>query len=175
MLITPLQNAVGYGGVITGKLVKPHLLKEVRNMAGEAAITVSGEVVGVPEVDEKNYKIVRDALGEVSLSESKIAYALSEWGVDVRDIGSKTGTGEVAGKGDVAWYVCYYPLENPKYVVSTCIEQGGGGAVAAGPIGASVLGACVAAERGDLDEVTAIGGSSGKSVSVSASSGARTD
>ena len=175
VLITPLQNAVGYGGVITGKLMKPHLLKEVRNTSGEAAITATAEEVSTPQVDEKNYKLVREALGEVSLSESKIAYALSEWGVDVKDIGSKTGTGEVAGKGDVAWYVCYYPLDNPKFVVSCCIEQGGGGAVAAGPIGATVLGACVAADRGDLDEVKAVAGSTGKSIAVSAGSSGRTD
>ena len=175
VLITPLQNAVGYGAVATGKLMKPHLLKEVHNTTGETAVTFTPEVVSEPEVDEKNYKIVREALGEVSLSESKIAWALSEYGVDVKDIGSKTGTGEVAGKGDVAWYVCYYPLKNPKYVVSCCIEQGGGGAVTAGPPGATVLGACVAAERGELTEVKPLAGSSGKSVAVSFGSSARTD
>ena len=174
-LITPIQNAVGYGGVITGKLMKPHLLKEVRNASGSTAIQASAEEVGRPEVEEKHYKIVRDALAEVSLSESKIAYALSEYGVDVKDIGSKTGTGEVAGKGDVAWYVCYYPVDKPKYVVSCCIEQGGGGAIAAGPVGASVLGAVVSAERGDLTEVAPVAGSSGQSVEVSAGSTARTD
>jgi len=174
-LITPLQNAVGYGGVATGKLMKPHLLKEVRNASGDTAIQATAEEVSRPDVEEKHYKTVRDALGEVSLSESKIAYALSEYGVDVKDIGSKTGTGEVAGKGDVAWYVCYYPLDKPKYVVSCCIEQGGGGAIAAGPVGATVLGAVVAAERGTLTEVAPVAGSSGQSVEVSAGSSARTD
>ena len=175
VLVTPLQNAVGYAAVATGKLVKPHLLKEVRNTSGETAVKYEAEQVGTPDVDEKNYKIVREALGEVSLSESKIAYALSEYGVDVKDIGSKTGTGEVAGKGDVAWYVCYYPLKDPKYVVSTCIEQGGTGALVAGPVGAAVLGAMVAAERGDLTEIQAVAGSSGKSVEFTADTSARTD
>lgn len=174
-LVTPLQNAVGYGGVVTGKLMKPHLLREVRNATGGTAITAAAEEVSRPEVDEKHYKTVREALGEVSLSESKIFYALSEYGVDVKDIGSKTGTGEVAGKGDVAWYVCYYPLDKPKFVVSCCIEQGGGGAVVAGPVGASVLGACVAASRGDLTEVKPVAGSSGKSIEVNFGSAARTD
>ena len=174
-LITPLQNAVGYGAVSTGKLMKPHLLKEVRNASGETAVTASADEVRRPDVKEEHYKIVRDALGEVSLSESKIAYALSEYGVDVQDIGSKTGTGEVAGKGDVAWYCCYYPLDKPKYVVATCIEQGGTGALVAGPVGASVLGAVVAAERGDLTEVKPVPGSSGKSVAFTADTSARTD
>ncbi len=175
VLITPLQNAVGYGGVATGKIMKPHLLKEVRNSLDKAAVTFTPETTMVPDVDEKNYEIVRKALDEVSLSESKIAWALSEYGVDVKDIGSKTGTGEVAGKGDVAWYVCYYPNDNPRYVVATCIEEGGGGAVAAGPLGATVLGACVAAERGDLTEVGPVAASTGKSVEHTVAASARTD
>ena len=175
VLITPLQNAVGYAAVATGKLMKPHLLKEVRNASGETAVKASAEQVGTPDVEQKNYEIVRSALGEVSLSDSKITYALSEYGIDVKDIGSKTGTGEVAGKGDVAWYCCYYPLDNPKYVVATCIEQGGTGALVAGPVGANVLGAVVAAERGDLTEVAPVAGSSGKSVEFKADNSARTD
>ena len=88
---------------------------------------------------------------------------------------SKTGTGEVAGKGDVAWYVCYYPAKDPKYVVATCIEEGGGGAVAAGPIGAQVMGAVVAAADGDLTEIGTVAASSGHSVEYNAGSAARTD
>ena len=59
--------------------------------------------------------------------------------------------------------------------MATCIEQGGTGALVAGPVGASVLGAIVAAERGDLTEVKPVGGSSGKSVEFTADTSARTD
>ncbi len=176
VLITPLQNCVAYAAVATGNLMRPHLLKEVRNTSDTPAITFEPEVVSVPDVEAKNYKIVRDALAEVSMDSTPVTNAFADWDIDVTTIGSKTGTGEVAGKGDVAWYVCYYPLDKPKYVVATCIEQGGGGAQAAGPVGAHVMGALLAYERGELGEVGPIAGSTGKSVPLGSSGGeARTD
>lgn len=175
-LITPLQNAVAYGAVATGNLMRPHLLKEVRNTSDTPAVKFEPEVVSVPEVEEKYYKQVREALNYVAVDSTAVTNAFADWGVDVMTIGSKTGTGEVAGKGDVAWYVCYYPVDKPKYVVSTCIEQGGGGAAVAGPVGAHVMGAVLAAERGELTEVGRVAGSSGKSVPLGSSGGeARTD
>ena len=177
VLTTPLQIAVAYGAVATGNIMKPHLFKEVRNGEGAnaAAIEFEPEVVDVPEVEEKYYKEVRDALAEVALGSSDIMSAFADWGVDPTMVGSKTGTGEMAGKEDTAWYVCYYPKDNPKYVVSTCIEQGGGGSAVAGPVGAHVLGALLAAENGELTDIGRVAGSSGKSVEVSSSGGGRTD
>ena len=175
VLITPIQNAVGYAAVATGKMMKPHLLKEIRNTSDRAAVSFEPEVIAEPEVDEANYKIVRDALKEVSLGATSIENAYEKWGIDVKTVGSKTGTGEVAGKGDVAWYVCYYPNDNPRYLVATCIEEGGGGAVAAGPLGAEVLGACVAAEKGELKTIGRIAASSGKSEVTHTDASARTD
>ncbi len=177
VLTTPLQIAVAYGAVATGKIMKPHLFKEVRNGEGAnaAAIKFESEVVSVPEVDDKYYKEVRDALAEVALGSDDIVTAFQDWGVDPKSIGSKTGTGEMAGKEDTAWYVCYYPKDNPKYVVSTCIEQGGGGSAVAGPVGAHVMGALLAVERGELTEVGRVAASSGKSVALASSGGGRTD
>ena len=175
VLVTPLQMAVAYGGVATGNILKPHVFKEARNASDKAAITFTPEVVSVPDVDPKHYKQVREALKEVAGDSDTLINSFAEAGVPLDQIASKTGTGEVAGKGDVAWYVCYTPPDNPKYVVATCIEQGGGGASVAGPVGAEVMGALLANAAGDLDEVGVIAGSSGKSVEYSAGGGARTD
>ncbi len=174
-LITPLQNAVGYAAVATGSLLKPHLLKEVRNSESEPVISVGREVVSVPDVAPENYKLVRDALKLVAADADKVVGACEDYDLDVTTISSKTGTGEVAGKGDVAWFVCYYPQDKPKYVVATCIEQGGGGAQTAGPVGAHVLGAWIKHEKGELDEVGRVAGSNGKSVEVKFGSAARSD
>ncbi|MBR0404817.1 MAG: penicillin-binding protein 2 [Eggerthellaceae bacterium] len=175
VLITPLQNAVAYGAVATGTLMKPHVLKEARNSPEAAPVTFTPEELGVPEVDEANYKILREALKLVSADSPEVTAEFMEWGVDVTTVSSKTGTGEVAGKGDVAWYVCYYPQDKPKYVVASCIEQGGGGALVAGPIGAAVLGAILAYDKGQLTEVKRVPGSSGKSVAVNFGNQARSD
>ena len=174
-LITPLQNAVGYGGVATGKLMKPHILKEVKNTTDKAAATYTPEELATPDVEQKNYDIVRGGLKLVAADAAGVVKAFQEWDIDPTTVSSKTGTGEVAGKGDVAWFVCYYPQDKPKYVVATCIEQGGGGADAAGPVGAHVMGALLAYERGDLKEINRVAGSSGKSVEVKFGSAGRSD
>jgi penicillin-binding protein 2 len=47
-------------------------------------------------------------------------------------VAGKTGTAEVFGSGDYAWYASYAPANDPKYAVVVMIEQGGhGGAVGA--------------------------------------------
>ena len=126
-------------------------------------------------MEEKHYKTVRDALKYVAADAMKVSDVFNEWGIDPTTVASKTGTGEVAGKGDTAWFVCYYPQDKPKYVVSTVIEQGGGGAEAAGPVGANVLSAILAYDKGELKEIKRVAGSSGKSVALSSGSTARTD
>ena len=47
-------------------------------------------------------------------------------------VAGKTGTAEVFGSGDYAWYASYAPADDPRYVVVVMVEQGGhGGSVAA--------------------------------------------
>ena len=175
VLVTPLQLAVGYGGVATGKIVKPHLFKEVRNKPDTPVITFTPEVVSEPKVERKNYELVRSALKEVAKQSDPIVNIFDEHGIDMNDIGSKTGTGEVAGKRDVAWFVCYYPADKPRYVVATCIEQGGGGARIAGPVGAEVMCALIDYENGELEYVGQVAASTGKSVPFPVQNQNRTD
>ena len=60
------------------------------------------------------------------------------------EVAGKTGTAQVAGKDDYAWFVGFAPANNPKYAVAVMIEQGGHGGSIAGPaarqIFASLLG-----------------------------------
>jgi penicillin-binding protein 2 len=48
-------------------------------------------------------------------------------------VAGKTGTAQVFGQGDYAWYASYAPADDPKYVVVVMIEQGGHGGSAAAP------------------------------------------
>jgi cell division protein FtsI/penicillin-binding protein 2 len=54
-------------------------------------------------------------------------------------VAGKTGTAQVAGKDDMAWFVGFAPAENPRYAVAVVIEQGGHGGSVAGPAGRQML------------------------------------
>lgn len=162
VLITPLQLAAAYAGVATGKIMKPHLLKEVRNAQGDAVAGATKETWLTPDVPADHYAIMRDALWGVANEESTVARLFAEYGIDAA---AKTGTAEVAGQDDTAWFACYAPYDNPKYVVACVVEEGGGGAAVAAPIGAEVLDALMRYDAGTLDTVmTPVAGSSGKSI-----------
>ena len=49
------------------------------------------------------------------------------------EVAGKTGTAEVTGKGDYAWYASFAPASDPRYVVVVMIEQGGHGGTSAAP------------------------------------------
>ncbi|MGI6045888.1 MAG: penicillin-binding protein 2 [Eggerthellaceae bacterium] len=176
VLVTPLQVALGYAGIATGKIMKPHLLKEVRNAQGETSVTFEAQEITTPDVSEENLKIVRDALNGVATDNDTIASLIVNNGMDTSNLACKTGTGEVAGHEDCAWFACYAPYDDPKYVVACVVEEGGGGSAVAAPLGLKIMAATLKADQGELKTVKSVGGSSGKSVSVSSSSSsARTD
>ena len=99
VLITPLQLALGYAGVATGKIMKPHLLKEVKNGVGNVVAKYEPEEIGTPDVDPAHLAIVQDALHGVGKENSGVSGAVSSADLDC---GIKTGTAEVAGKADFA-------------------------------------------------------------------------
>ncbi len=172
----PLQIAVAYGAIATGNLMRPHVLKEVYNNQGDVAVSYEPEIMGVPDVSAEHLAMVRDALRGVTTDNADVAACFNTWGIDPATVASKTGTGEKAGQEDYAWFVCYAPFDDPKYVVACVIEQGGGGSATAAPLGAEIMAATLACDAGTLDEVARVAGSTGESVpyEVSNSTG-RTD
>lgn len=173
VLVTPLQVACAYAGLATGKIPKPHLLKEVRNEQGEVAISFTPETVTEPDVDSDYLDYVRSGLHGVATETNDVAPLFAEYGIDA---GAKTGTAEVAGKEDSAWFACYAPFDDPKYVVAVLIDQGGGGSAVAAPIGAEIMNAVLQASEGKLDvQVGTVAGVSGNVVEYVGSGSGRTD
>lgn len=173
VLITPLQLACAYGGIATGKIVRPHLLKEVRNAQDEAVVTASAEVVSEPDVNEEHLAYVRDALRAVITDNAGTARVFNAQGLEAA---GKSGTAEHTDRPDDAWFAAYAPYDDPRYVATCIIEQGGGGSDTAGPIVAAVLGALMRAEAGEAGEVKRVAGSTGRSVAVKyTGSAGRTD
>ncbi len=161
--VTPLQVAVAYGGLATGKIVKPHLLKEVRNASNQVVVSYEPEVVTEPDVDQNHVETVRSALRGVVTDNAEIAELFASSGIKAA---GKTGTAEHTDKGDDAWFACYAPYDDPKYVVVCVVEQGGGGSAVAAPLGAKVMEAVMEADSGAADEssIGRIAGSTGQQV-----------
>ncbi len=173
VLVTPLQLAVAYGGIATGTLMRPHLLKEVRNAQGEIVLSVEPEVLAQPDLNETHLAFVRDALREVVTSNSTVSAHFDAEGVQAA---GKSGTAEHSDTEDDAWYVAYAPYDDPHYLVACIIEQGGGGADVASPLVAKVLGEIMRLDNGgEKGTVGRVAASTGLSVAMSSTSTARTD
>ncbi len=176
VLVTPLQMAVAYGGIATGRIMRPHLLKEVRNETGDVVLQFEPEVVAEPDVDPAHLAIVRDALHGVVQDSGILSPLFSVNGIDAA---GKTGTAEHADdSGDDAWFACYAPYDDPKYVVVCVVEHGGGGSAVAAPLAAEIMAATMADDAGTGDGVMGrIAGSTGKQVEKldTAAASGRTD
>lgn len=162
VLITPLQLAVAYGGIATGKIVKPHLLKEVKNNAGEGVVSAEVEVVAEPDVNKEHLEYVCESLHDMVSKSKAASEAFFEAGIDPVLVSGKSGTAEHADRIPDAWFVTFGPYEDPRYVVACVIEQGDGGADNAAPVAAKVMSALLQSD-GKPDEVGRISGSSGRS------------
>lgn len=149
VLVTPIQAARAYAAVATGKLLQPHLLKEVRNSLGDTVLSFETTEVAQPDVSDDHLAVVRDALHGVATENSSVSedFGQFSWGA-----AAKTGTAEVAGKDDMAWFCCYAPYDEPKYALALCIEEGGSGGSVASPLAAQIMNAAIKADEGTLEE-----------------------
>ena len=146
VLGTCLQLAVAYGGVATGgKIVKPHLLREVRNSEGTTVISKEGGIEREIDIPADNVKLMHAGMKRVA-SEGDVASLFLDM-----DVAAKTGTAEVAGKRDQGVFACWAPTDNPKYVVASIIEEGGAGAQSAAIPSATVMQAVLDYAAGNLE------------------------
>lgn len=163
VLVTPLQLVCAYGGIATGKILKPHLIKEVRNVEGETALLAEAEVMAEPDVNESHLAYVRGALHDMLSGHPDLQKQFTDRGIDAA---AKSGTAEHTDKKDDAWFAAYAPYDNPKYACVCIVEQGGGGSDVAGPIVAQVLGELLASDTDEPKEIGYVEGSSGRSVAI---------
>jgi penicillin-binding protein 2 len=136
LLVTPLQMANAYAGIANGgKVMTPHVLREVLAPDGSAPLTYEPKVAFDSGTSSGNLSAMRSALTLVtSDGTAKEAFA----GFPVK-VAGKTGTAQVAGKDDYAWFVGFAPAEKPRYVVAVLVEQGGHGGSVAAPAAREIL------------------------------------
>jgi penicillin-binding protein 2 len=139
LLVTPLQLVDSYAGIANGgKVMKPHVLKQVLAPDGKAVLTYKPTVAFDSKTSASNLSAMKTALLGVTETGGTGAGAFSGFPVQVA---GKTGTAQVAGKDDYAWFVGFAPANNPKYAVAVMIEQGGHGGSVAGPAARQIFAA----------------------------------
>lgn len=166
MAVTPLQLAVAYAALVNGgKILKPHLVRQIQTPGQEEVITIEPEIQR--EVTTElipSLKYIKDAMGGVT-NKGGTAFGL-RWRDDLPDvanwlkkspiqIGGKTGTAQVVKlsksvkhlkieeveylERDHSWFVGFAPVDNPEIVVVAMIEHGGFGGRTSAPVSARVL------------------------------------
>lgn len=132
---TLLQMARVFGTIaLDGTEPAPHL--------GRATIAPDGTRTAIRppsprqvDLPGESASLLRTALGDVVDARGGTARAafegfpLTQW-----PVAGKTGTAEVYGKQDTAWFVSYAPATKPRYVVAVVVSQGGTGGATAAPI-----------------------------------------
>jgi peptidoglycan glycosyltransferase len=134
LLLTPLQlGLIGCGIANQGKIMFPHLMRDVRNEEGilgrfdigEWRAPISAETAA--EMLEMMVHVVEDGTG-------------AEAAIPGVSVAGKTGTAEVEGKSPHTWFLGIAPAENPQVVVAVVVENsGGGGGSVAAPIARQVM------------------------------------
>jgi penicillin-binding protein 2 len=139
LLVTPLQLADAYAGIANGgKVMRPHILKQVLGADGKPVLTYKPAVAFDSKASASNLAAMRAGLDLVTQGRGTGAGAFSGFPVAVA---GKTGTAQVAGKDDYAWFVGFAPASDPKYAVAVMIEQGGHGGSVAGPAARQIFAA----------------------------------
>ena len=69
-------------------------------------------------------------------------------------VAGKTGTAQATDRGHkdtVAWFACFAPFDNPKYVVAVMVQGGEHGGSVAGPVATRILERTLAMDEGAFD------------------------
>ncbi len=130
LLVTPLQLAVNYAGLVTdGRVKQPYLIKEMSWPSGANQTTEVKEINNF-NIDPSILKIVQQGM-RLTVTDGSARYMNS---LPVKAAG-KTGTAQTGSKTPThAWFMGYAPYDNPTLLIVSMVEYGGEGSTTAVPI-----------------------------------------
>jgi len=136
LLVTPLQMANVYAAIANGgALYRPHVAKTLYTGEGRISHEFKPELIRNLQLDPGLTQAMQKDL-ELVCQKGTAAAVFSGF---PKTVAGKTGTAQVRGKDDFAWFTCYAPAEDPQYVVIVMIEQGGHGGSTAAPAARQIL------------------------------------
>lgn len=125
VLMTPLQIALLFSAIaLEGKAKKPHILKDLSTGYFELPIK------------KENIKILKRGLFKVVQGENGTGRLASVKGLN---IGGKTGTAQNPLGKDHAQFICFFPFENPRFVIYLIVENSGMGGEIAAPMAGKII------------------------------------
>ncbi len=143
---TPLQVAMSTAALANGgKLLKPHLVREVISPNGKRLIGYHPQENGYLGIEERIINVIKDALKGVVNEPSGTGRRAR---LDEMVVAGKTGTAQVVSltvdsdkesHKDHAWFTSYAPANNPEVAVTVLVEHGGKGGAVAAPIVKQIL------------------------------------
>jgi len=135
LLTTPLQMVSWTATVANGgTLWQPHLAQAFVDDKGNVIKTIAPAAIRTHVVDDKYLATVREGMRETVTNGS--AQSLNNIGIDVT---GKTGTAQVTGKDNHAWFTGYGPYEDPQIAVMVLIEQGKEGSTVSVPVARDIF------------------------------------
>ncbi len=137
--VTPLQMACFAASFARGETVtKPYLLHDPERPAQHT------EPIGLTPA--QHAAIVQGMVGCVDHGTAKILTTIPSMRIPGLTLAGKTGTAQVHGKDgnlNIAWFICFAPVENPKIAVAVVLEgnvgEETGGGRNAGPVAQAIL------------------------------------
>ncbi|OAT82292.1 penicillin-binding protein 2 [Desulfotomaculum copahuensis] len=138
-LYTPLQMA-DYVSTIAngGTLYRPYLVQKITSPDGQTVKTFTPQAVRRVPVSAQTLDVIHQGMSLVTQGTGTGAAVFAGFPIPVA---GKTGTAEVAGHNNHAWFVCYAPADHPQVAVAVLVEHGWEGAVAAAPVAKDILSA----------------------------------
>ncbi|MEK6278249.1 MAG: penicillin-binding protein 2 [Actinomycetota bacterium] len=133
----PLQMAVAYAAISTGKVLRPHVGMEIDDSAGRVVQEIAPPPRREVKIDPSYREAILSGLHAAAQSPGGTSYQV--FGGFPVPVAGKTGTAERPGQADQSWYVVLAPYPKPRVVVAVTIEQGGFGADAAAPAASQIL------------------------------------
>src|SRR5437899_7059590 len=161
-LVSPLQLAMAYATIANGGICYyPRLVDKVLKQDGSPVLEEHGNVA-VPQTPQVRSDLRKElSPDKIELVRKGLWKVVNEDGgtggrARLKDVqvAGKTGTAQATVRGHkdtTAWFACFAPFENPKYVVAVMVQGGEHGGSVAGPIADRILERSLALDEGKFD------------------------
>jgi penicillin-binding protein 2 len=135
LLVTPLQMAAWTSTIANGGTIwQPHLAQAFVDDKGSVIEQVNPKANAEKVVDEKYLSTVRAGMRDTVVSGS----AQSLKGIPM-EIAGKTGTAQVSGLDNHAWFTGFGPYSDPKISVTVLLEEGKEGSTTSVPVAGEIF------------------------------------